>query len=108
MKNPGGVGVVHRYGPGTSLTEQLRIRMPRRPQHLGRRPLLDNPARIHHRDPVGHLRHHSKVMRDKEQTKLQLSSQAIQKLEDLLLYSDVQSRRRLIGNQQLGARGDRD
>jgi hypothetical protein len=72
--------------------------MARPPQHFDSRAVLHNPARIHHDDPIGNLRNHSEIVRDKKQRKLELLAQLGQQFKNLFLYRNVERSRRLVGN----------
>ena len=76
----------------------LRIRS----QLVGRRG-LDDLARVHDRDAVRELEQQREVVRDEEDRAAEVALQVLDLLEDLALHDDVERRRRLVHDQQLGA-----
>jgi hypothetical protein len=71
------------------------------------RPLLHDPARIHHRDPVAELRHHAEVMRDEEDREPPVAAQVIEQRQDLRLHRHVERGRGLVRDDHLGVVGQR-
>ena len=69
-------------------------------EHLLDRAGLDDPPRIHHRDPVAGLGEHAEVVGDQDQRQPQLLAQPLQQLQHLGLHDDVERRRRLVGDHQ--------
>src|SRR5579883_1769484 len=63
---------------------------------------LDDPSRIHHRDLVGAPGDDAEIMRDEDEGHVALTLFARQEVEDLRLDGDVERRRRLVGDEQLG------
>ena len=86
---PGGVGV----------------QRPAQQRALGRP--LDDPAGIHHRDRVADLGDHAEVVADQDDREPAAVAQLEQQPQDLRLHGDVEGRGRLVGDQQLGAAGER-
>ncbi len=68
---------------------------------------LDETARIHHRNALAGLRHHSHVVRDEDDRQAKLPAQFGQELEDLVLHRHVERRRRLIRQDNLWRAGKR-
>ena len=85
----------------------LRIRVLRMVEHLLDGTLLDDPALGHHADPVGHLAHDAEVVGDEQQRHAVARLQGLQELQDLRLDGDVERRRRLVGDQEVGLVGER-
>ena len=77
------------------------VRVLRRGEDRLLRPLLDDPARVHHGDVVGDLGDHAEVVGDQHDRRVELALQAVEQLEDLRLDGHVERRRRLVGDQQL-------
>ena len=59
----------------------------------------------HHQHVVGNLLHHRKIMGDEQIAQSHLRLQLIQKAQDLRLHQHVQSRHRLIANDDIGVQG---
>jgi hypothetical protein len=78
-------------------------------QRLGRR-LLHDLAGVHHGDVVGPPGHHAEVVGDQDHGHLAVALQRLEQVEDLRLHGDVERRRGLVGEEQLGAarQGDGD
>jgi len=64
--------------------------------HDARRSLLDEPSRVHDRDPGGERAHHIKVVRDVDERDTALRLQPNDLLEDPRLRDNVEPRRRLV------------
>lgn len=73
---------------------------------IGRRQ-FNNPPRIHDSHPVGDLCHETQIVGHEQDAHADLPLQACQEIENLRLNSDVQCRRRLIGDEKGGTAGDR-
>ena len=71
------------------------------------RAFLDDLAALHDVDALGHLAHDAEVVRDEQHRHAHLALQLPQQLEDLRLDGDVERRRRLVGDQQVGLVGER-
>ena len=67
-------------------------------ERLGR-PLLDDPARVHHGGVRAGLGDDRQVVRDEDEREPELVREVRQQLEDLRLHHDVERRRRLVGEQ---------
>ena len=84
--------------------QPLRVRMPRvREELLGRRG-LDDPAEVHHRDPVADVPHDGHVVRDQQHGQAQLRAQLREQVQHRRLDRDVERRHRLVGDQHARAR----
>ena len=75
-------------------------------QRLHRR-LLDDLAAVHHGDAVRHLGDDAEVVGDQHDARAALGLQRAHQVEDLRLDRDVERRRRLVGDEQLGLGGER-
>ena len=71
------------------------------------RPDLDDPAGVHHRDAIAGLGDHAHVVGDEHDRGAVLLAQALEQRNDLRLDRDVERRRRLVGDDQLGLAGQR-
>ena len=69
---------------------------------------LDDLSGVHHRDAVGATGHHAEVVGDEQDRHAAIAPQLLEQLEDLGLHRDVERGGRLVGDQQLGVRGERD
>ena len=76
-------------------------------EQLALRALLDDPARVHHRDPVGHVGHHAHVVRDQHDGGAEVLPELLDQAEDLRLDGDVQRGGRLVGDQHVRVAGHR-
>ena len=92
---------------GRHCSSALRVRILRILEHALRGALLLDLAVAHHDDVVGDLAHHGEVVRDEEHRHLVLLLQRADQVEDLLLDRDVERRRGLVGDQELGLARDR-
>ena len=68
---------------------------------------LDDAALLHHRDVVGDLAHDVEVVGDEQHRHAVARLQALQQLEDLRLHGDVERGGRLVGDEEIGAVGER-
>jgi hypothetical protein len=68
-------------------------------EDLVERPLFHDPARVHHRDPVGDVGHHAEVVGNEDHGSARLLAQVAHALQDLGLDRDVQRRGRLVSDQ---------
>ena len=71
-------------------------------EDLGHRPLLDQLAPGHHRDPLGEAAHDGEVVRDQQDRHAEPRLQLLQQLQDLRLDGDVEGGGRLVGDQDVG------
>ncbi len=72
-----------------------------------RRTGLDDLAVLHHADPVGKLAHDPEIMGDEQQAHPLPGLQIREQIEDLRLDRHVKRRGRLVGDQKIGAVGQR-
>ena len=70
-------------------------------------PALDDLAGVHHGHLVDHLRHDAEVVGDQEDRHPELLAEVLHQLEDLGLHGDVERRRGLVGDQELGVAAQR-
>ena len=68
---------------------------------------LDQPAALHHADPVGEAAHEVEVVGDEEERHAGLGLQLVEQGEDLRLDRHVERGRRLVGDEQLRPAGQR-
>ena len=68
---------------------------------------LDDPAGIHHRDPVAGLGDHAHVVGDQHDRRAVLLAEPLEQGNDLRLDRDVERRGRLVGDDQLRLAGER-
>ena len=68
---------------------------------------LDELADIHHRDAVGDVAHHRKVVGDEEEGQFQARLQLEQQVQHLRLDRDVERRDRLVGHDEARVGGER-
>ena len=73
--------------------------MLRVPDDLAGRALLDDPAEVHDRDPVGEVRRRREVVRDHQDREPALP-QPVEQLQDAGADRDVEHRDRLVGDEQ--------
>ena len=69
---------------------------------------LDNLSRIHHGHAVGGSRDNAKIVRDENCCGVELFLNVPQEVQNLRLNGYVESRRRLVGQQNFRARGKGD
>src|SRR5207237_10640801 len=84
------------------LQQTLRVRVLRARREALRRRGLDELARVHDRDPVRHLEQQREVVRDEEDREAELPLEVLDLLEDLALDDDVERRRGLVEDDELG------
>jgi hypothetical protein len=87
--------------------EQPGVRVRRAQDHLVGRAVLDDLPPVHHHDPGREVPRGGQVVGDVQQREVALPLQPVEQVEDLQPDRDVQHRHRLIGQQHLGARGER-
>src|SRR3990170_3211834 len=66
---------------------------------------FDDLPEVHHRHPVGDVPHHGQIVGDEDVGQPELVLNVLQQVHHLGLYRDVQSRDRLIANDDLGIQG---
>src|SRR5690606_20272148 len=74
--------------PGQRVEQPDGVRVARCLVHRAGVAVLDDPARVHHRDAVGGLRHHAQVVGDEDQPHLPLVLDLGQQVHDLGLHGD--------------------
>ncbi|MNN33261.1 hypothetical protein D3C81_1470140 [compost metagenome] len=84
------------------------VRVPGIVEDFLHRPRFDDLPGIHHRYAVSHFSHDAKIMRDENNCGADLPLQLLHQLQNLRLDGYVQRRGRLVRNQQLRIRGQRD
>ena len=84
-----------------------RVGVFRRVEDLVGTAVLGRPAGVHHHDVVGQLGDHPEVVGDDHDGGVELLLQVADQVEDLRLDGDVESRGRLVGDQQGGVAGQR-
>ena len=90
------------------LEQPLRVRVLRGVEDGAHRAGLDDPARVHDRDPVAGLGEHAEVVRDQDQRQPELLAQALEQLQHLRLHDHVERGRRLVGDHQRRPAGQRE
>ena len=80
----------------------------RAPEDLLRRAVLDEPPPVHHRDPVGDVGDHPHVVGDDHHPDVLFLAQGPHEVEDLGLDRDVEGGRRLVGDDHVGLRRERE
>src|SRR5580658_9440187 len=68
---------------GNGLEQSSSIRMSRSLENFPLRPQFHNAPGIHHGHAIGHLRDHSKIVRDEEHGQAKLAAQVGEQLENL-------------------------
>jgi len=68
---------------------------------------LDDTAAVHHEQSVDRACHHAEVVADQQQRHAARLDQVADQVEDLALDRDVERGRRFVGDQQVGAAGQR-
>ena len=88
--------------------QHLRVGMLRRGDDLADRRDLDQPAGVHHAEPIDELRHQAHVVADQDDRRAELLLHAAERLHHLALHHDVERAGRLVGDDHLGAQADGD
>ena len=81
--------------------QRARVGVQRRRVELAGLRLLDQPAEVHHADPVADVAHHREVVGDDEVGEPELVLQLLEQVEHLRLHRDVERGDRLVGHDQL-------
>jgi len=102
------LGVVHRIQTRDAVQQSLRVFMMGIREDLIGRAAFDNVAGVHDGDAVAHGGDDAQVMGDDDDGHAQLLLQIHHQFQDLRLNGDVQSRGRLVGDQQLRLAGQGD
>ena len=92
---------------GEGRRQRPRVRVRRGAEHVGGRALLDDPARVHDGEPVADLDQHGEIVRDEQHGESELVLELLQQLQDLGLDHDVERGRRLVGDDEARAAGQR-
>ena len=87
--------------------QRLGVRMVHLFEQGGRLGGFHHPARVHHVDAVGVPGDHAHVVRDQQHGHAEPFLQVPEQGQDLRLDGDVQGRRRLVGDKQLGLTSQR-
>jgi hypothetical protein len=94
--------------PGRALQEPPGVRVARRGEHLPHRPLLHDPAALHHDEPVGAVGGDPEVVGDQQDGRAGGADELVEAVEDVPLHGGVQRAGGFVRHEQLGAGGDRD
>jgi hypothetical protein len=81
--------------------------MLRLPEHELHRARLDDLPQIHDGHVVGDVRDHRELVGDEDHREPQAFRQVDEEVQDLRLDRDVEGAHRLVGDQQVGLRGER-
>ena len=76
-------------------------------EHARGFPRFDNLSVLHHNHIVGDAPDNVEVVGDEQHRHAELGLQVFEQLEDLRLHGDVERRRRLVGDQEIGVVGER-
>ena len=86
--------------PRDGTQQAHRVRVLRRVEQGGYRPLLDDAPGVHYHYLIGHFSHHTEVMGDQDDGGAIFLLQCVHQIQDLGLDGDVERGGRLVGNQQ--------
>ena len=101
------VGACRRgIGLGLGGEQRAGIGMLRRGEDALDRPLLDDPALLHHADDVGELAHDAQIVGDEQHRHAEPRLQLLQQGEDLRLHGDVERGGRLIRDEEIRLVGE--
>ena len=92
-------------GIGQGGEQVAGVRIPRVPENLCHRTLLDNTPLVHDGNRIGNSFDHGQVMGDQQDAHLVFSLNVHEQVQDLALNGDIKGGGRLIGNQQLWPAG---
>ena len=96
----------HRWiGDRHDREERLGVGVPRVREHLARRPVFDDPAEIHDRDPIRIRRDRREVVGDHHHRDAALAGQHPEQVEDVRADAHVEHADRLVGDQQVRLQG---
>jgi len=84
----------------------LGVGVARAAKNFGDATLLDDTSGVHDGDAIGDLGNDAKIVSDEEKRKLKLPAKPPEKLENLFLHGDVESRGGLVGDQYAGTGGE--
>src|SRR5690625_4225262 len=93
-----------RVGLGIGREQRRRIGVTRGVEDFFGAAGLDDPAKIHDGDTIGHMPDHVQIMRDHQDRKPGLILQFRKQVQNLALYRDIEPRRRLIRQKQFWAK----
>src|SRR6266567_2820653 len=93
-------GIRHRNGR----EQRFGVRVQRIAEQLPGRCDLDDPAEIHHGDPMADVLDHGEIVRDKEIRQAELALQIGEQVDDLRLHRDIERRDGLVAHDQLRSR----
>ena len=93
-------------GQKRTTDERLGIGMLWRLEDRLGRPLLDDAAGIHDRDPVSEGGDDREIVGDEQRGKPALAAFVIEQAQDLCLNGDIKCRRRFVGDQKLRIAGE--
>ena len=90
--------------------QRHRVRVLRPHEHVADRAGLDDLAGVHDRDVVAEIGDHTEVVGDEDDRHPSFGDESAQQIEDLGLDRDIESRRRLVGDQKTrrAGEGERD
>ena len=91
---------LHVRALGHHREQRARVRMARVAEQLLGRALLDDPAEVHDRDPVGDVPREPEVVGDDEDRHAGLAHELQHQREDLAAHRRVEARDRLVGDEQ--------
>jgi hypothetical protein len=88
--------------------QRIEVGMARSDEQVGGQPFLHDLPGVHDCHSVGHLRNDTEIVGDEEHAQPELRFEGFEQLEYLGLHGHVESRGRLVGDEELGiaAQGD--
>ena len=96
-----------RIALGLGGKQRSRVRMTRIGEHARRLASLDDLSVLHHDHVVGDAPDNVEVVGDEQHRHAELGLEILEQLKDLRLHGDVERRRRLVGDQEIGPIGER-
>ena len=69
-------------------------------REIARRQLLDDPAALHHGDPIGDLRYHREIVTDENHRLPPIVRKSLQEAQNLRLRAGIERGGRLVGDEQ--------
>ena len=94
-------------GSGIRREQRHRVRVQRPGEQLVGRRDLDDPAEVHHGDPVGDVADDREVVGDEDVGEVELLLQVDEQVQHLRLDRDVEGRDRLVGDDELRLQHER-
>ena len=67
---------------------------------------LDDPAEVHHRDPVAHVPDNTEIVADEDEGQAALRLELLQKIQDLRAHRDVERGRALVRDHEGRVEGE--